>query len=84
MLRQGMLAGVVSAPAQTLSAMLKYDGGPATLRAALAEVYAPGWAAGTRRIFYGSLTRALRVGGAGVLYWSYRRLYAGDPADDDR
>ena len=81
----GLLAGVVSAPAQTLSAMLKYDGGPATLRAALREIYAPGWAGGTRRIFYGSATRALRVGGAGVLYYSYRRLYQnlGDPDDGD-
>ena len=39
--------------------------------------FAQGWASGVHRLYFGAMTRSVRCGGAGVLYFGYRRLNGG-------
>jgi hypothetical protein len=69
----GLVTGMVTAPLQTLSAMLKFDKNRGkSMMDLLRNMYAPGFIAGTNRIFFGAGTRSVRLGGAGILYFEAR------------
>jgi hypothetical protein len=112
----GCTAGVLSAPCQTLNAMMKSESHRCTSMSTLVNerdrllavytytirlcapaditlveglmlarccveqvrgFFAQGWAAGVHRLYFGAMTRSVRCGGAGVLYFGYRRLNGG-------
>jgi hypothetical protein len=73
----GCTAGVISAPCQTLNAVMKSEAHRhISMRKHLHAFFADGFAGGVQRLYFGALTRSVRCGGAGVLYFGYRKLLA--------
>ena len=71
----GCTAGVLSAPCQTLNAMMKTERYRCSSVATIVRgMFAQGWASGFHRLYFGAMTRSVRCGGAGVLYFGYRRI----------
>jgi hypothetical protein len=72
----GCSAGVLSAPCQTMNALMKSEahrGVP--MSAHISRFFEPGVMQGVHRLYFGALTRSVRCGGAGVLYYSYRQVF---------
>ncbi|EKX33125.1 hypothetical protein GUITHDRAFT_120692 [Guillardia theta CCMP2712] len=67
----GTSAGLVTAPFQTLNALMKSEAnrGQRMLHV-LQEMFQRGALPGINRLWYGAATRSMRTGGAGVLYYS--------------
>ena len=69
----GMATGLITAPLQTVSAMMKFDKNRGqTAMDLIRKMYKPGVLQGTNRIFFGAGTRSVRIGGAGILYFEAR------------
>ena len=72
----GLTAGLVTAPFQTLNAVMKSESHRGkSMRALLRDMFGNGMAAGVHRLWYGAATRSLRTAGAGMLYFTYRKIF---------
>eukprot|EP00802_Teleaulax_amphioxeia_P019525 Tamp_19764.p1 GENE.Tamp_19764~~Tamp_19764.p1 ORF type:complete len:257 (-),score=50.01 Tamp_19764:470-1198(-) len=72
----GCTAGLTTAPFQTLNAVMKSESHRGVaLSAILRSMFDKGLVAGVHRLWYGAATRSLRTGGAGMLYYSYRKAF---------
>ena len=72
----GCTAGVLSAPCQTMNAVMKSElhrGVP--MGTHLRNFFAHGPVQGVHRLYFGAMVRSVRCGGAGVLYFSYRLAF---------
>ncbi|GBG26383.1 Hypothetical Protein FCC1311_026042 [Hondaea fermentalgiana] len=71
----GFTAGMVSAPVQTVNAMMKDERNRSS---GLADIVrrdlSQGFVGNVRRLYFGSFIRSLRCGGAGVLYHTWRTV----------
>lgn len=78
----GFSAGMVSAPVQTINAMMKDERNHSRSLAEIVkrdlifEASEGGFMATVRRLYFGSLIRSLRCAGAGVLYHTWRTVLA--------
>lgn len=72
----GLCAGILSAPLQTLSAMQKSETnrGSSLRKVLQQEIFSDGCISGLQRLYFGGLTRSVRTGAAGVLYYTYRSV----------
>jgi hypothetical protein len=72
----GLGVGFLTAPFQTVSAMLKYDHNKGmTTTSLLRKMFANGIMPGIDRLWYGAATRSVRIGGAGLLYYEMRLIF---------
>ena len=66
----GCTAGVLSAPCQTMNALMKSEKHRGVrMSEHLRRIFGKGARHGVWRLYYGALTRSVRCGGAGVLYY---------------
>ena len=66
----GCTAGVLSAPCQTMNALMKSEKHRGVrMSEHLRRIFGKGARQGVWRLYYGALTRSVRCGGAGVLYY---------------
>ena len=66
----GCTAGVLSAPCQTMNALMKSEKHRGVrMSEHLRRIFRKGARQGVWRLYYGALTRSVRCGGAGVLYY---------------
>ena len=79
----GVCAGLITAPFQTVSALLKHDrltptgticiaAESKTVMGVLRSIFSPGWVPGIHRLYFGAATRSVRTGGAATLYYFAR------------
>jgi len=76
----GFTAGMCSAPFQTVNAMMKDERNATRSLPELLnkDIFSKGLSGSLHRLFYGAGTRSLRTGGAGLLYFTWRRVYHTD------